>query len=393
MTDQPTTTDSSKPARTRGIGLGHWFGVAVYIDHSWFFIAFLLAWSFYSLFASRFADLSVGVAVLLGTATALLFFLSILLHELSHSLMARRLGMPVEAITLFIFGGVTETGQEADSAGEEFAVAIVGPLTSLAIALAFWSLVNLTGDLFSATLRYGFGYLGWLNLGVGLFNLLPGFPLDGGRVLRSIVWRVTGNMDRATRTAATGGKVVAGILIALGFLEIAGGNLGGLWYAAIGWFLYQAAAASGQALVVKRLFEGITATSLMSPRLVSIPADLTLQQAVDDYFLRYDHSAFPVLDAEGETIGVLTLRAVRQVPRDQWPVRQAWSAMNRMADVATVVAETPMQEVIELLERSDEQRVLVMDDGAVAGIITPRDVTRWVRRSEELGLGNPTGKD
>jgi Zn-dependent protease len=268
----------------------------------------------------------------LGAATAVLFFLSVLIHELSHSVMARRLGVPVEGITLFIFGGVTRTKQEAETPGDEFAIAVVGPLSSFALAGVFWMLVNLTGDLFPAPVRYGFGHLGWLNLALGAFNLLPGFPLDGGRVLRSVVWRATGDLDRATRTASKGGKLLASALIAAGLLIVLFGNLGGLWYAAIGWFLFQAASAYGQQAVVRRLFEGLSAADVMSPRLVTVAEDATLQEVVDEYFLRYDHTAFPVRDSVGDTLGILTLRAVRQVPRDQWTLRQAWSAMTRLAD-------------------------------------------------------------
>lgn len=374
------------PPLARGIPLGRWLGVPVRVDLSWFLIAFLIAWSFYTLFSTRFPDLSTPAAALFGAGTAALFFVSVLLHELSHSVMANRLGMPVEGITLFVFGGVTETRREAETAGGEFAVAVVGPLTSLALAAGFWGLVNLTGEALSATVRLGLGHLGWLNLGLGVFNLLPGFPLDGGRVLRSLVWRVSGDLDRATRLAAAGGRVVAGLMIGFGFLEVAGGNLGGLWYAAIGWFLYQAAGASTQALAIRRLFAGVVAGDLMSPRLVTIAADLSLESAVDDYFLRYDHSAFPVIDDSGVTAGILTLRAVRQVPREQWPVRQAWSAMTRLEEVAQVPVATPMEQVLEWFEHDGEQRILVVEDGRVMGIITPRDVARWVRRSQELGL-------
>lgn len=369
-----------------GIRLGRILGIEVSVDTSWFVIAFLLAWSFFSVFEAAFPASETAISVVMGVATAILFFTSVVLHEVSHSVMARRLGMPVEGITLFIFGGVTRTGQESESAGDEFAVAIVGPLTSLGLAAVFWSLVNLTGEVFPEILRYGFGQLGWLNLGLGVFNLAPGFPLDGGRVLRSIVWQITGSLEKATRTAAAGGKVVAGLLIVFGFLEIAGGNLGGLWYAAIGWFLYQAAAVSGRQMIMRTIFEDLDARDLMSPRLVSIAEDASVQEAVDNYFLRYDHSAFPVTDNSGETLGILTLRAIRQVPRDQWPLRQAWAVMTRLEDACMVEGDMPVEEAIRLLEESEDKRVLVTENGKVAGIITPRDIARWVQRSEDLGL-------
>lgn len=369
-----------------GIRVGRILGIEVSIDRSWFVIAFLIAWSFYLLFEAAFPSLSAAASVILGTATAILFFGSVVVHEVSHSVVARAMGMEVEGISLFIFGGVTKAQQESRSPREEFAVAIVGPVTSLVLALCFWALVNLTGDVFPEVVRYAFGHLGWLNLALGVFNLLPGFPLDGGRVLRSIVWHTTGSMERATRTAARGGKALAWILIAFGFLEVFGGNLVGLWYAAIGWFLYQAAAVSGQQTIIRHLLEGLAAADLMSPHLIVVPADATIEEAVDHYFLRYDHSAFPVVDEEGHTKGVLTLRAVRQLDRDQWPVRQAWATMTKIDETATVTAETPAQEVVAVLEDSEHQRVLVVENGQVMGIITPRDIARWVRRSEELGL-------
>jgi Zn-dependent protease/CBS domain-containing protein len=368
------------------ISLGRWLGVDVNIDISWFIIAFLIAWSFSFQYESVFTDMARGTSIVLGVGTAILFFLSVLLHELSHSVMARRLGMPVEGITLFIFGGVTRTKGEAESARDEFAVAIVGPLSSFAIAGVCWMLVNLTGDVFPETILYGFGYLGWLNLGLGVFNLLPGFPLDGGRVLRAIVWRATDNQDRATRVAAGAGRAFAIALIAVGLLFVFTGNLGGLWYAAIGWFLHQAATASGQHAVVRRMFEGLVAGDVMSPRLVTLADSTTLQEAVDDYFLRYDHTAFPVNDTGGETLGILTLRATRQIPRDQWHIRQAWAAMTKLEDACTVDITTPMEEVLERIAETEDQRVLVVDGARVVGIITPRDIARWVQRSEELGL-------
>jgi len=368
------------------IRLGRWLGIEITIDPSWFVIAFLIGWSFSFLYESTFPSLAGAAAVALGAATAVLFFVSVLLHELSHSVVARRLGVPVEGITLFIFGGVTRTEQEAETAGDEFAIAVVGPVTSIVLAGVCWSIVNATGDLLPAPVLFGVGHLGWLNLALGVFNLLPGFPLDGGRVLRSIVWRATGNLERATRAAVQGGKVVAGFLIAGGLVIVMNGDLGGLWYAAIGWFLFQAATASGAQAIVRRVLSGLVASDVMSPRLVTMADDTTLDQAVDEFFLRYDHTAFPVNDSDGTTLGILTLRGIRQVPREEWPVRQAWSAMTRLEDACTVEAATPMDEVLRQLTESEEQRVLVLDGDRVVGIISPRDIARWVQRSEELGL-------
>jgi CBS domain-containing protein len=202
-------------------------------------------------------------------------------------------------------------------------------------------------------------------------------------VLRAFLWRASGNPARATRGAATGGKIVGGLLAGFGLLTVFTGDLTGLWMAAIGWFLYQAASQADQDVVVRKLLKQVRAGEIMSPELVTIPADMSIAQAVDDYFLRYDHSAFPV---DGERAGLITLRAIRQLPRDQWEVRQVWTLTTPLEEACVVAVDTPMDEVMENLRDREADRVLVVEEGRILGIITPRDIARWVRRSEELGL-------
>ncbi|HIE21377.1 MAG TPA: site-2 protease family protein [Acidimicrobiia bacterium] len=371
---------------THSVSIGRYFGIEVRIDPSWLVIAFLFGWSFYAQFQHVFPDLASTTNLLLSATSVLVFFGSVVLHELSHSVMARRLGIPVEGITLFLFGGVTKTRMEASKPRDEFLVAVVGPATSIAIAGVLWALVNWGSVLIQGPLAYALGYLGWLNLGLGLFNLLPGFPLDGGRVLRSILWATGGSLPRATRRAAGVGKLIAAIMIAVGLLSVFTGNLGGLWMAAIGWFLYQAAVAVDQDVVLKALLQEVRARDLMSPNLITIPWDATIRDAVDGYFLRYDHSAFPVVGRDQP--GLITLRAVRQIPNDQWELREVWTATTSLDDACTVGPDTPMDKVMEKLreQEGEQDRVLVVDGDRILGIITPRDILRWVRRSEELGL-------
>jgi len=366
-----------------GFRLGRLLGIEVRVDISWLVVAFLVGWSFFAQFTLRFPEVSAPARIALAAGSAAVFFGSVLLHELSHSVMARRLGIPVEGIKLSLFGGVTKTRMEARRPRDEFLVAVVGPLTSFALAALLWGAVNLTGEALAAPISYGCGYLGWINLGLGVFNLLPGYPLDGGRVLRSLLWRSSGNVGQATRWAATAGKVLGGLLAGLGLVTVFGGDLTGLWMTMIGWFLYQAAAQADQDVVVRWLLNQVRASDIMSPQLVTIPADMTVARAVDEFFLRYDHSAFPVL---GERPGLLTLRAVRQIPRDQWQTRQVWTAITPLDAACTVAAETPMDAVMESLRQQDQDRVLVVEDGRILGIITPRDIARWIRRSQELGL-------
>lgn len=366
------------------IKLGRVLGIEIRIDPSWLVIAFLVAWMFFAIFTDRFPELGAGPIGLLAGASVLIFFGSVLLHELSHSVMAQRLDIPVESITLFLFGGFSKMKMDARKPRDEFLVAVVGPLTSLVIAGVLWIIVTWGGELLGAPIRFALGYLGWLNLLLGVFNLLPGFPLDGGRVFRSIVWGATGSLARATRAAVRGGRVISFLLITVGILSVFAGNLGGLWMAAIGWFLLQAAGAAGQDVTVRLLLEEVRARDLMSPELVTVPSGASIQEAVDDFFLRYDHSAFPVSDMDRP--GLLTLRSVRQIPRDQWDIRQVWTATTSLEDTCTVAPGTPMNEVMDLLREHDQDRVLVVDGAQVLGIITPRDVARWVQRSEELGL-------
>lgn len=364
--------------------LGRVLGIEIRIDPSWLVIAFLVAWMFFAIFTDEFPELGAARIGLLAAFSVLVFFGSVLLHEMSHSLMAQRLGIPVESITLFLFGGFSKMKMDARQPKDEFLVAVVGPLTSVAIAGVLWAIVTWSGDLLGAPLLFALGYLGWLNLLLGVFNMLPGFPLDGGRVFRSIAWGITGSLTRATRAAVRGGRVIAFLVISLGIVSVFFGNLGGLWMAAIGWFLLQAASAAGQDVTVRLLLEEVRASDLMSPDLVTVPSGASIQEAVDDFFLRYDHSAFPVADMDRP--GLLTLRSVRQIPRDQWDIRQVWTATTSLEETCTVDPDTPMNKVMELLREQHQDRVLVLDGSEVLGIITPRDVARWVQRSEELGL-------
>lgn len=360
-------------------------GIDVRIDSSWAVIALLVGFSFYARIVTLHEGTEGAPAVGLAATFAVLFFLSVLVHEFAHALVARRRGVPVEGITLFLFGGVTQTKLESRRASDEFAISIVGPLTSLGLAAVFWGLSAIGDGVLHESVASELGYLGWINLALGVFNLLPGFPLDGGRVLRSVVWGVTGSLERATKVAATGGRVVGWLLVAVGLLQLATGNLvGGLWIAFIGWFLAQAAQFSQVQSQARRLMEGAVAEDVMESSLVTLPAGITVQQAVDDYFMRHNHSAFPVVEGD-RTIGLLTLRGVKKLDRAAWPSLPVRQAMVALADAATATPQSPLETVVGQLESEEVHRVLVIEDGRVVGIITSADVTRWLRRREELG--------
>jgi Zn-dependent protease/CBS domain-containing protein len=364
--------------------LGRFGGVEIKIDPSWSFIAFLVGYTFFLVLDDAFPDREQGLLIGVAAVMAIVFFASVLLHELAHSWTAMARGIEVRGITLFLFGGATHADLDAEQPGDELVIASAGPVTSLAIAGILWAVAELVGD---TLLGYAAGRLGWINLVLAVFNLVPGFPLDGGRILRSLVWRRSGNLLKATHISAATGQGFGYVLIGLGILEImfAGALIGGLWFIAIGWFLSQSAQAAFIQLRVKHMLADVPARRVMTSGLIEIPADLNVQKAIDEYFMRHAHSAYPVRD--GDTIiGIITLPVVRGVPHDDRPDRRVGDVAVPLSDACTVGPSDPMDDVLEKLNTNDTHRVVVVADGRVAGMITTRNLTRWLQRSEELGL-------
>jgi len=374
--------------------IGRIGGIEVRIDPSWSFIALLVAYSLFLTLDLRFGAVGTATVIALAAGMAMLFFASVLLHELAHSWVAVSRGVEVESITLFLFGGVTKADLETENPADELVIAAVGPLSSIALAGFFWAIAAAFGQ--ETIGGFAAGYLGWINLALGVFNLVPGFPLDGGRVLRSLVWWRSGDLVRATRIAARGGQLVGYGLIGIGIFEIVflGDLVGGLWMVAIGWFLAQAAQGSFLQLQMRRVLAEVPASRIASNGIIEIPGDISIQEAVDEYFLKHDFNAFPVRDG-AETIGLLTLNAVRALPRDEWSSKTARSEAEPLEDSCTVSPADPLNEVVEKLMSGDLRRLVVIDAGHVTGIITPRDLSRWLQRSQELGVydhGAPSSK-
>ena len=364
--------------------VGRIAGIEVRIDSSWAVIALLITYSMYLRLSVLYPELKGGGAVGLAVLSAVLFFGSVLVHELAHSLVAQARGIRVQDITLFLFGGATRARVESRGPGDEFLIALVGPLTSGLLAGLFGIVAGLGRDLLTRPLAGTFGYLAWTNLLLAAFNLVPGFPLDGGRLLRSAIWKTTGSLGRATQIASVAGQGVGWLLVAAGVASLLAGDLaGGIWFAFIGWFLVQAARSSYQELQLQQLLRGVEAEDVMAANLRRIPPELSLQDAVDDYFMRYDHGAFPV-EEQGRTIGLLTLRGVRRVPREQWPTRRVRDHMVPLGDQVVVAPDARMDGVLGKLQDGETGRVLVVQDGEVVGIITPSDLTRWLRRWRTL---------
>src|SRR6266852_4824953 len=300
------------------LNLGKIAGISIYINVSWFIILVLLTWSLATgWFPIFYPGWTATTYWVISLVSALLLFVSVLLHELAHSLVARARGLSVKNITLFIFGGVSNIEQEPTSPGVEFQVAVVGPLTSLLIgALCFLLLLPLRGT--HSPLEGILFYLAVTNVLLGVFNLIPGFPLDGGRVLRSIIWKITGSMRQATRVATITGQVVAYLFILLGVWQLFSGSVfNGIWLGFIGWFLLSAAQSANSQVMLESVLRGVTVGEVMNPTPTLVPANISLQQLVDQYFLPQGLRSALVMQPD-QLAGLITLSDIRHVPREQW---------------------------------------------------------------------------
>jgi Zn-dependent protease/predicted transcriptional regulator len=367
--------------------LGAIFGFEIRIDFSWFIIFFLILWTFSdAVFPHQFPGLSTATYYTMGTLGALLFFASLIAHELSHSLVARTKGIPVEGITLFIFGGMARTRMDAESPADEFQIAGIGPVTSLFLAGVFFAIYWIGQKAgWSVAITGVAVYLSLWNVALAVFNLLPGFPLDGGRVFRSIVWRITGDAGKATRWASTGGRWLGYLLVAWGVVSLFTGDLlNGLWLVFIGWFLRNAAEAGYQQFVMHAALAGVRAYHAMTRDPETVPADLDLRTLVDEHFMLRRFHAFPVVDA-GRPVGLVTLARVKEVPRDEWAGHTVRAVMHPLDEEISVTPATPLTDVLEKISDGDVRRVLVIDQGALVGIITGTDIAGWLKRAKEMG--------
>lgn len=372
----------------RGFRLGSVLGFEIRIDHSWFVIFFLVLWSLSAgFFPQELPDRDRSVYLLMGTVATLLFFASLLAHELSHSVVARTKGIEVEGITLFIFGGMARTRMESEEPMDELLIAGIGPVTSFALGALFFGISWIAG-------RAGWPpeavqvaeYLGYINVLLAVFNLLPGFPLDGGRLFRAVAWKTTGDLTKATRWASTGGRWLGYALMAFGFLQTFGGAvIGGLWLVFIGWFLRGAADMSYQQHLVREALQGVQVRELMSADPVTISPHLTVEELVDGHLLRGRYQSFPVVD-DGRILGLVTLDQVKGVSRDRWTQRRVSDIMLDTDRVAMVAPDEDMLEVMDRMRDSEVRRVLVASDDALVGIVSSSDVARWIQRVQDLGV-------
>jgi Zn-dependent protease/CBS domain-containing protein len=366
------------------IPLGRIFGIPIGVDYSWLLIFALFTWMLAgSYYPAEFPHWSLLLYWGMGAVTTILLFASVLLHELGHSVVALRYKVPVRSITLFIFGGVAQIGAEPPSPRAELFIAIAGPLVSLGLAVGF-SVVQPA----VAAMQPLWGlakYLAYINLAVVLFNLIPGYPLDGGRVFRAMVWAITHNMRRATLIAAHVGRFFAFLFIFAGVWQMFTGNLGnGLWIAFIGWFLDNAAAAQVQQAMVQGLVAGHTVSQAMSRRCAVVPADLTLQALVDEHILGAGQRCV-LVNRGSSTVGLMTLHRIKDVPRPAWTAMTAAQVMLPLAEFKRVSPDTELWTALQLMDRDGVNQLPVMTDSQVVGMLSREDVITFLRTLQELG--------
>ncbi len=362
--------------------LGRLFGIPLEINPTWLIIFVLVATSLsFAYFPGEFPDRAPAVNVLSGIITALLFFASIVAHELSHSLVARTGGIKVEKVTLFMFGGVAQMEEEPTSPVREFVMALAGPLASFVLAALFYlGYVVFAAAGISDVVWAPFQYLAFINFFVALFNLLPGFPLDGGRVLRAILWGITGDQLKATLWASRAGQFIGYTMVALAVLGVLGGSLDLIWFGLIGWFIAMIAEGSYRQQLLKATLEGVRVGSVMSPDPVIAPGAITLDRLAEEYFLGGRHSRYPV-EVGGSVVGLVSLSDVKRVPRDEWATTTVDEVTDRDLARLLVDESAPAESVFSRLSATEPGALLVVRDGRLVGIITRADLVSRIRRA------------
>jgi len=369
-----------------GIPLGSFFGVSIKLHYSWFIIFGLVTWALADgYFPTVYPYWNQATYWGIGLATSLLFFLSVLAHELSHSVIAQAAGIPVKSITLFVFGGVSQISKEPQSPGVEFRMALAGPASSLVIAGIFWGIRIATIGVSEPATALAY-WLAWINAVLAGFNLIPGFPLDGGRVLRSIIWWRRRNLVSATRVAATIGRGVGYLFIFGGIFWIFWGNwFNGLWIALIGWFLENAAAGSYQQVTFQDMLRGHKVSEVMTRDCPTVPPRLTIEQLVHDYILGTGRRCFPVAE-NSHLLGLVTLNDVKGVSREARLTKTVQETMTPLTKLKSVRPSDDLSDVLQLLTSEDINQLPVIENDAIVGMIARDNLLSFIRTRSELGM-------
>ncbi|MBI2853136.1 MAG: site-2 protease family protein [Chloroflexi bacterium] len=370
-----------------GIPIGSIFGIAIRLNYSWFIVFGLVTWALAAgYFPTVDPTLSAAVRVAAGLVTSVLFFGSVLAHELMHSIFAQRFGIPVQSITLFIFGGVSQITKEPQKPKDELRIALAGPLTSLVIGGIFWGVWFLAQDVSSLAVAIAF-WLGWINVALAVFNLIPGFPLDGGRVLRSILWWRNRSLLQATRTASNIGRGIGYLFIFAGLVLvfIPGYLFNGLWLAFIGWFLENAAVGSYRQLALIEVLQGHTVSEIMTRECPTVDPDISIQQLVNEHILGTGRRCFPVV-TDNRALGIITLHDVKGIPRDQWNAKTVRDVMTPFARMEAVRPQQDLATVLQILTERDINQVPVVEDSNIVGMVGRDNLLAFVSLRAELGM-------
>jgi Zn-dependent protease/CBS domain-containing protein len=382
----------------RGFRLGRVFGIELRIDWSWVFIFVLLTWNLVALFSRWHPDWTPLGAFVVAAVAALAFFACILLHELAHSLVGMRYGMRVRSITLFLFGGVSNIEREPPSAKAEFWMAIVGPIVSIVLGMGFTLLASLVttipagdpGAAWNALAALGpvatlLAWLGPVNVAIGLFNLVPGFPLDGGRVFRAIVWKLTGDLRTATLWASASGRLIGWLLIACGiamsfgaYVPVFGtGFAGGIWLAFIGWFLHGAALQATTRLALDDALAGMMVGQLMRREGPVATPELSVADLVQEHLIPSDERALPVVE-DGELLGLVSVTDIRKVPPHLWATTSVRAIMRPVETLSVATPEDPLAKAFAQLAERDVDQLPVVANGKLVGMLRRQDIARWL---------------
>ncbi len=373
------------------IKLGRIAGISIGLHYSWFIIAFLITLSLIGRFSTVMPQWSSATVWSAAIVTGILFFVTLLLHELAHSLLAKSHGLRVRAITLFALGGVSQIESEAPDAKSEFWIAIVGPLASLVIGVVCLLLALSSGWMLSSEPRTPVSavlvWLGYINLMLAAFNLIPGYPLDGGRVLRALIWWNTHSIDRSTRIAARVGQAVAFLFIFLGLYQFfLGKNFGGLWLAFIGWFLLDASRSSYAQVEITQGLRDRKVSDIMDRDFSTVEAHLSLEDFVHRYLLASGRRCFVVVQ-NGNLAGLITTNEVSHVERERWPQTSVQSVMRPLSQLRTVTPDISATQALELLSREDINQLPVVSHGQLQGIFSRSSVMGFLRNRAELFKG------
>ena len=370
------------------ITFGRLFGIEIGLHYSWFLIALLIVLSLTGQFSATHKEWGLGIIWSISILTALLFFAALLAHEMSHALVARSRGISTRSITLFALGGVASIEQEPRDPKTEFWVGIIGPISSAVIGTVCLGIAWTAGWIPGATpgtpVQAMLVWLGYINLLLAAFNMIPGFPLDGGRILRAVIWWITGNGARSTRLAARIGQFVALCFIAVGIFRFFGGEgFGGLWIAFIGWFLMQAAGASVMQTQLTTDLTGVRVSDVMSRDCAMVNGRWNLQTFVDEELLRSGRRCF-LVDMDGDVVGLITPHEIKAVERQRWPYTTVADVMLPIDQVHTVTPSTPVMEALETMGRDDVNQLPVMSNHHVEGVITRGNVLQFLQTRAEL---------